>query len=109
MAALAAKEMNSLAKGAAGWRCGGRRSWLIPGDAGRSDVSEIAAWLLKFDAYCLHNKGIGDTMNIQITHSGKYPISRRALAIRDILMVSAFGVWALFLGLSPVLVFHALT
>ena len=48
-------------------------------------------------------------MNHQITHSAKYPVSRRALAIRDILMVSAFGAWALFLGLSPVLVFHALT
>lgn len=46
-------------------------------------------------------------MNIQ--HSAKYPISRRALAMHDILMVSAFAVWALFLGLSPVLVFHALT
>jgi hypothetical protein len=72
-------------------------------------VSEIAAGLLKFDAYCLRNKGMGETMNIQITHSAKYPISRRALAIHDILMVSAFGVWALLLGLSPVLVFHALT
>ncbi|HEV7878570.1 hypothetical protein [Bradyrhizobium sp.] len=48
-------------------------------------------------------------MNIQITHSAKYPVSRRALAIHDIRMVSAFAVWALFLGLSPVLVFHALT
>jgi hypothetical protein len=46
-------------------------------------------------------------MNIQ--HSAKYPVSRRDLARHDILMVSAFGVWALLLGLSPVLVFHALT
>lgn len=82
---------------------------LIPGDAGRSHVSEIAGGLLKFDAYCLRNKKMGETMNIQITHSAKYPISRRALAIHDILMVSAFGVWALLLGLSPVLVFHGLT
>jgi hypothetical protein len=51
----------------------------------------------------------GNTMNIQITHSAMYPVSRRALAIQDFLMVSAFGVWALLLGLSPVLVFHALT
>jgi hypothetical protein len=79
-------------------------------DAGRSNVSEAAGRLLKFDAYCLRNKGMGKTMNnIQIAHSAKYPVSRRALAIHDILMVSAFGVWALFLGLSPVLVFHALT
>jgi len=46
-------------------------------------------------------------MNIQ--HSAKYPIARGALATQDFLMVSAFGVWALVLGLSPVLVFHALT
>jgi hypothetical protein len=48
------------------------------------------------------------TMSIQISHSAKYPISRRALVTRDILMVSAFGIWALLLGLSPVLVFRAL-
>jgi hypothetical protein len=48
-------------------------------------------------------------MSIQITHPAMYPASRRGLAIQDFLMVSAFGIWALVLGLSPVLVFHALT
>ncbi len=48
-------------------------------------------------------------MNIHIKHSSMYPVSRRAMAIQDFLMVSAFGIWALVLGLSPVLVFHALT
>jgi hypothetical protein len=52
---------------------------------------------------------MGQTMTTQITHSAKYPIGRRALATYDILMVAAFGAWALLLGLSPVLVFHALT
>jgi hypothetical protein len=42
-------------------------------------------------------------------NSANYPKSRGAPAIQDVLMVSAFGVWALLLGLSPVLVFHALT
>jgi hypothetical protein len=79
---------------------------LIPGDATRSNSSEGAAGLLKFDAYCLRNK-MGETMNIQ--HSAKYPIARGALAIQDFLMLTAFGAWALVLGLSPVLVFHALT
>jgi hypothetical protein len=32
----------------------------------------------------------------------------RASKIQDIRMVSAFAVWALLLGLSPVLAFHAL-
>ena len=81
--------------------------WLIRGDAGHSNPSETAAGLLKFDAYCLRNNGMGETMNIQ--HSAKYPIARSALAIQDFLMVTAFGAWALVLGLSPLLVFHAMT
>jgi hypothetical protein len=80
--------------------------WLIPGDTARSNLSESATGFLKFDAYCLRNK-MGETMNIQ--HSVRYPIARGALAIQDFLMVTAFGAWALVLGLSPVLAFHALT
>lgn len=83
---------------------------LISDDVRRSNPSEIPAGLLKFDAYCLRDKGNGEeTMSIHAKHFANYPISRRALVIHDILMVSAFGVWALLLGLSPVLVFHALT
>jgi hypothetical protein len=33
--------------------------WLIPGDAGRSNLSESAAGFLKFDAYCLRTTGWG--------------------------------------------------
>ena len=84
-----------------------RGGWLIPGDARGSNPSEGAAGLLKFDAYCLCNNKMGETMNIQ--HSARYPIARGALAIQDFLMVTAFGAWAMVLGLSPVLVFHALT
>ena len=81
--------------------------WLIAADAIRSNSSETATGLLKFEAYCLRINEMGETMNIQ--HSAKYPIARGALAIQDFLMVTAFGAWALLLGLSPVLVFHALT
>jgi hypothetical protein len=81
--------------------------WLIPGDAIRSNSSESAAGSLKFDAYCLRINKMGEAMNIQ--HSAKYPIARSAQATQDFLMVTAFGAWALLLGLSPVLVFHALT
>jgi hypothetical protein len=49
---------------------------------------------------------MGETMKTQITHSAKYPA---AAVAQDILMVSAFAVWALLLGLSPVLAFHALS
>jgi hypothetical protein len=44
-------------------------------------------------------------MKTQITLSAKYPA---AAVAQDIRMVSAFAVWALLLGLSPVLAFHAL-
>jgi hypothetical protein len=83
-------------------------AWLTSGDIKRSILSEIAAVLLKFDAYCLRNK-MGETMHTQIKHSAKYPVSRFASAMQDIRMVSAFAVWALVLGASPVLVFQALT
>jgi hypothetical protein len=41
-------------------------------------------------------------------HSSKYPIGRSALWRQDILMVSAFVVWAVDLGLLPVMVIGAL-
>ena len=40
--------------------------------------------------------------------SSNYPIGRLALWRQDILMVSAFVVWAIVLGLLPVLVIAAL-
>ena len=47
-------------------------------------------------------------MSIHAICSSKYPISRWALWRQDILMVSAFSMWAVVLGLLPVLAFHAL-
>jgi hypothetical protein len=41
-------------------------------------------------------------------HSSKYPIGRWTLWKQDILMVSAFVVWAAVLSLIPVLIFGAL-
>ncbi len=46
---------------------------------------------------------------MNIRNFARYRKNRGALPLQDILMVSAFGAWALLLGLSPVLVFHALT
>jgi hypothetical protein len=51
-------------------------------------------------------KGMGETMNIQTTPAAKYSSASK---IQDVLMVSAFAAWALLLGLSPVLAFHALS
>ena len=44
------------------------------------------------------------------THTirSKYLYSKRAERIHDCLLVSSFGLWAVLLGLSPVLVFHIL-
>jgi hypothetical protein len=41
-------------------------------------------------------------------HSSNYPITRWALWRQDVLVVFAFFVWAVVLGLLPVLVFSAL-
>jgi hypothetical protein len=41
-------------------------------------------------------------------HSSKYPIGRFALWRQDVLMVTAFVVWAIVLGLLPVLAIGAL-
>jgi hypothetical protein len=38
----------------------------------------------------------------------KHLYSERAERIHDVLLVSSFGVWAVLLGLSPVLAFHML-
>ena len=42
------------------------------------------------------------------TIRGRYLYSERAERIHDVLLVSSFGVWAVLLGLSPVLAFHML-
>jgi hypothetical protein len=42
------------------------------------------------------------------SHSSRYPIGRSALLRQDILMVTAFVVWAIVLGLLPVLVIGGL-
>jgi hypothetical protein len=89
---------------------GGRAAgWLISGGIGRSNAAAGASGLLKFDAYCRRSWEEGETMKLQIRHSRRYPASRRGSAVQDFLMISAFGIWALLLGLSPILAFHALT
>jgi hypothetical protein len=42
------------------------------------------------------------------TIRSNYLYSERAERIHDLLLVSSFGVWAVLLGLSPVLAFHLL-
>ena len=47
-------------------------------------------------------------MTAHTIQNKKYPACERAQRMHDILLVSSFGVWAVVLGLSPVLAFHML-
>ena len=42
------------------------------------------------------------------TQNSRYPTSERAQRMQDVLLVSSFGLWAVLLGLSPVLAFRLL-
>jgi hypothetical protein len=47
-------------------------------------------------------------MTTQIIQNNRYPNSERAERMHDLLLVSSFGLWAVLLGLSPVLAFRLL-
>jgi hypothetical protein len=83
--------------------------WLTPGSGRHTNPSDAAAASLKFEAYCFSQstKETGETMIIR-TIRGRYLYSERAERIHDVLLVSSFGLWAVLLGLSPVLAFHML-
>jgi hypothetical protein len=82
--------------------------WLTLGGGRHTNPSDAAAVSLKFEAYCFfQTKATGETMTTQTMRS-KYLCSERAERIHDVLLVSSFGVWAVLLGLSPVLAFHML-
>jgi hypothetical protein len=48
-------------------------------------------------------------MTTQTIQNFKYPSCERIQKAQDFLLVSAFGLWAMLLGLAPVLAFHMLT
>jgi hypothetical protein len=47
-------------------------------------------------------------MTTQTIQNASYPASKRAQAMQDLLLVSSFGLWAVLLGLMPVLAFRLL-
>jgi hypothetical protein len=47
-------------------------------------------------------------MSNQAQSNPLYPVCPRALRVQDLRLVSSFGLWAVVLGLSPVLAFHLL-
>jgi hypothetical protein len=49
------------------------------------------------------------TMNNQCIRKAGDPIWWRSERMHDLLVVSSFGLWALLLGLAPVLAVHLLT
>jgi hypothetical protein len=51
----------------------------------------------------------GETMTTQTIQDAKYPASARSQRMQDFLLVSSFGLWAVLLGLSPVVAFRMLT
>ena len=50
----------------------------------------------------------GETMTTQASQKTSYPICPRTEQIQDVLLVSSFGLWAVLLGLLPVLAFGRL-
>jgi hypothetical protein len=52
---------------------------------------------------------MGEAMTTQTIQNARHPILDRAQRTKDILLVSAFGLWAVLIGFSPVLAFHVLT
>jgi len=47
-------------------------------------------------------------MTTQTIQKTRYPNSKRAERVQDLLLVSSFGLWAALLGLTPVLAFRLL-
>jgi hypothetical protein len=47
-------------------------------------------------------------MTTHIIQTAGYPNSLRSQEIQDVLLVSSFGLWAVLLGLAPVLAFRLL-
>jgi hypothetical protein len=47
-------------------------------------------------------------MTTQTIQNSRDPVCERAERMQDFLLLSSFGLWAMLLGLSPVLAFHLL-
>ena len=56
----------------------------------------------------LQHPGNGTAMSTQRMLNAGDPVRRRSERMNDLLVVSSFGLWALLLGLAPVLAVHLL-
>jgi hypothetical protein len=55
-----------------------------------------------------HNKTLGEAMTVPAVRVDRYPTSRHAQRMQDIFLLSSFALWAVLLGLAPVLAFRLL-
>jgi hypothetical protein len=78
------------------------------GNFGISHPNDTAALFLKFKAHQHPTAKKGETMTTQAIQKARYPVSRHAQRMQDVFLVSSFGLWAVLLGLSPVLAFRLL-
>jgi hypothetical protein len=79
------------------------------GNFGISHPNDTAALFLKFKAHQHPTTKKEETMmTTQAIQKARYPVSRRAQRMQDVFLVSSFGLWAVLLGLSPVLAFRLL-
>jgi len=78
------------------------------GNFGISHPNDTAALFLKFKARQHPTTKKEETMTTQAIQKTRYPVSRRAQRMQDVFLVSSFGLWAVLLGLSPVLAFRLL-
>ena len=78
------------------------------GNFGISHPNDTAALFLKFKAHQHPTAKKGETMTTQAIQKTRYPVSRHAQRMQDVFLVSSFGLWAVLLGLSPVLAFRLL-
>jgi hypothetical protein len=78
------------------------------GNFGISHPNDTAALFLKFKAHQHPTTKKEETMTTRAIQKARYPVSRRAQRMQDVFLVSSFGLWAVLLGLSPVLAFRLL-
>jgi hypothetical protein len=78
------------------------------GNSGLSHPNDTAALSLKFKAHQHPTTKEEETMTTQAIQKARYPVSGHAQRMQDVFLVSSFGLWAVLLGLSPVLAFRLL-
>jgi hypothetical protein len=80
----------------------------MTGKSSPSNPNHAAAVTLKIEPYCSPNQQrTGEPMSTQSARA-KHLTSEHAEKVHDILLVASFGLWALVIGISPVLAYNML-